>query len=285
MSIIIKKNIVLERKHQKPILADVYANIAKESKPVVLFCHGYKGFKDWGCWHLAAEAFAKAGFCFVKFNFSHNGGTIEEPMDFPDLEAFGNNNFTKELDDLESVIDWVTSSDFKDVTDINTNDITLIGHSRGGGIVAIKAGEDNRVTRIISWAGVSDLSRMLGKEEDFSKWKEDGVRYIINGRTKQKMPHYYQFLEDFRANEERLTVKNSVKKLNIPYGIIHGNADTSVEITAGEDLYKWSPNSDFIIIEGANHVFGGKHPWYANEMPEHLDEVVHKSINFIVQDS
>lgn len=90
---------------------------------------GYKGFKDWGCWHLTAEAFAKASFCFVKFNFSHNGGTIEEPIDFPDLEAFGNNNFTKELDDLESVIDWVTNSDFKNITSISTNDITLIGHS------------------------------------------------------------------------------------------------------------------------------------------------------------
>lgn len=149
--------------------------------------------------------------------------------------------------------------------------------------MAIKANEDNRVTRIISWAGVSDLSRMLGKEEDFPKWKEDGVRYIINGRTKQKMPHYYQFLEDFKANEERLTVKNSLEKLNIPYCIIHGNADTSVDITAGENLHKWSLKSDFFIIEGANHVFGGKHPWNSNEIPEHLYEVVYKSINFIKQ--
>ena len=51
-----------------------------------------------------AKEFAKDGFCFIKFNFSHNGGTVEQPIDFPDLEAFGNNNYTKELDDLESVI-------------------------------------------------------------------------------------------------------------------------------------------------------------------------------------
>ena len=37
---------------------------------------------------------------FVKFNFSHNGTTLESPSDFKDLESFGNNNFSKELYDL-----------------------------------------------------------------------------------------------------------------------------------------------------------------------------------------
>ena len=62
--------------------------MVSDSNPLIIFCHGYKGFKDWGAWNLMAEAFAKIGFCFIKFNFSHNGGTIEQPIDFPDLEAF-----------------------------------------------------------------------------------------------------------------------------------------------------------------------------------------------------
>ena len=36
---------------------------------------------------------------------------MDQPIDFPDLEAFGNNNYTKELDDLRSVIDWVENFD------------------------------------------------------------------------------------------------------------------------------------------------------------------------------
>ena len=40
---------------------------------IVIFIHGFMGFKDWGAWHLMAKVFAKAGFFFVKFNFSHNG--------------------------------------------------------------------------------------------------------------------------------------------------------------------------------------------------------------------
>ena len=46
------------------------------------------------------KTFAASGIAVLKFNFSHNGGTVEQPIDFPDLEAFGHNNYTKELDDL-----------------------------------------------------------------------------------------------------------------------------------------------------------------------------------------
>ena len=82
-------NQVLNRHHKKPIIYDVFYNDNKQKKPLVLFCHGYKGFKDWGAWHIVAETFMKANCVFLKFNFSHNGGTVKQPIDFPDLEAFG----------------------------------------------------------------------------------------------------------------------------------------------------------------------------------------------------
>ena len=104
---IIRKNRVLTSENNKPILYDVYYNKTEKPQPLVIFCHGYKGFKDWGAWHLVAEAFVDAGFCFVKFNFSHNGGTVENPIDFPDLEAFAANNFSLELEDLDRVLNYI----------------------------------------------------------------------------------------------------------------------------------------------------------------------------------
>jgi len=278
---ITNKNIIIQGKHKKPILVDVFLKDVKKKQPIVIFCHGYKGFKDWGCWDLAAEAFANAGFCFVKFNFSHNGGTVAQPLDFPDMEAFGNNNYIKELDDLETVIDWITSADCEYETFIDKKKITLIGHSRGGGIVTIKGYEDNRISKVISWAGVSDYGSRFGSEEKIAQWKKDGVMYVINGRTKQEMPHYYQFYENFKANENRLNIKNSAVNLKIPHCIIHGDNDTSVAIKEGENLYSWNPNSEFVIIKDANHVFGGKHPWEKPILPNHLEEVIVKSISFI----
>src|SRR5210317_1199269 len=151
------QNIQIPGRHGKDILADLFFEQNGIKKEVVLFCHGYKGYKDWGAWNLVAEEFARQGFFFVKMNFSHNGGTIEQPIDFPDLEAFGQNNYLKELDDLDSIISWL-QADNSYQAEINTKQISVIGHSRGGGIVVLKAANDRRISKVISWAGVSDFA-------------------------------------------------------------------------------------------------------------------------------
>ena len=91
------KNIPLEGKHHKPIVTDLYYIKTNAKKPIVIFCHGYKGFKDWGAFDKMHSKFIEAGFAMLKFNFSHNGGTHKEPIDFPDLKAFGNNNYIIEF--------------------------------------------------------------------------------------------------------------------------------------------------------------------------------------------
>lgn len=276
----INKNIILERKDKKPILIDAFYSKEKQNQPIIIFCHGYKGFKDWGSWDLMAEAFANAGFCFIKFNFSHNGGTIENPIDFPDLEAFGNNNYTKELDDLDAVISW-SQNHFITNSKINTNIINLIGHSRGGGIAILKASEDNRITKLITLASVSDFGSRFGSETEIKKWKDDGVKFVLNGRTKQQMPHYFQFFEDFKANKDRLHIESAEKRLKIPHLIIHGSNDTSVKISEAEALHLWNPKSLYNIIEDADHVFNTKHPWDKEELSQELNLVVKSAIRFL----
>jgi len=275
-----ERNIILEGKHNKPILVDVCYRSNNSFKPIVIFCHGYKGFKDWGAWNIMAETFAKAGFYFIKFNFSYNGGTVEQPIDFPDLIAFGNNNYTKELDDLETVINWVSKNPTL-TTDANTDNITLLGHSRGGGIVSIKAEEDSRINNIISLAGVSDFKARFPSGQLLKQWKEQGVMFVENGRTKQQMPHYFQYFEDFESNEKRLTIKRAVSNLKIPHLIIHGNDDTSVSVEEAKALQKWNHNSILKIIKGANHVFGTSHPWGKDTLSKDLQNAVDVSITFL----
>ncbi len=277
--ITITKNISIDGVHQKPIITDVFYKKNDIKKTVVIFCHGYKGFKDWGAWDLVGEQFALNDTFFIKFNFSHNGGTKEIPIDFPDLEAFGNNNYSKELDDLQSVIDWVIGENlYKD--DININKIILIGHSRGGGIVNLKASEEQRITKVITWAGVSDYGSRFPVEKALQEWKDKKVMYVKNGRTLQEMPHYIQFYEDFKKNEERLTISKAVKTQKKPYLIIHGTEDKAVLKSEANLLHNWSLESELFLLEGANHVFGAKHPWLETKLPEHLRCITEKSITF-----
>lgn len=269
---IIERNHIVPGKHGKPILTDIFFKDNQKPKPILIFCHGYKGFKDWGAWNLMAEAFAQNNFFFIKFNFAFNGGTTEDPIDFPDLEAFGNNNYSKELDDLGTILDWIAGNPtYKN--ELEVNNINLLGHSRGGGIVSIKAAEDTRIKKVISLAGVSDYGSRYPISADIEQWKKTGVIYVENGRTKQQMPHFYQFYEDFKTHEERLNIKRAVSSLKQPFLIIHGDKDTSVLIDEAKNLHQWQPNSIFKIIKGANHVFGASHPWTEKSLPEPLQKV------------
>ncbi|WP_034060296.1 alpha/beta hydrolase family protein [Lacinutrix jangbogonensis] len=277
----IKKNQILDRKDQKPILFDVFFNKIKEPKPLVIFCHGYKGFKDWGSWNLLAEAFMKANLFFVKFNFSHNGGTIENPIDFPDLEAFAENNYTKELDDLDFILNYLLSEGCEHKNEIDRNNVTVIGHSRGGGISIIKAAEDPRITNIITLASVCDFEKRTATVGDLKQWKKEGVKYVLNGRTKQQMPHNYQFYQNFKANEVRLNIERAEKSLQIPHLIIHAKDDPSVKFNEAEALHLWNAKSLLYTIENSNHVFGAMHPWQEKSPPKALLQVIEYCIGQI----
>ncbi len=278
--VIEKKNTVIEGQHQRPIVLDVFYNDTVKKAPLIILCHGYKGFKDWGTWNVFSKTFAASGVAVLKFNFSYNGGTVHQPIDFPDLEAFGHNNYIKELDDLETVLDWVETT-YAQHSNIDPSNITLVGHSRGGGIVALKAAEDSRVKKLVSLAGVSDFKSRFPKGADLQAWKEDGVRFVMNGRTKQQMPHYFQFYENFMANVSRLTIQTAVRSLRVPYLIIHGDADTSVGLNEALTLHKWQPESQLVVLEGANHVFGSHHPWNFNRLTPYLQQIHSKITHFI----
>ncbi|MEH6764344.1 MAG: alpha/beta fold hydrolase [Aequorivita antarctica] len=277
---IIKKNKILTSENKKPILYDVYYSETTKPQAVVIFCHGYKGFKDWGAWHLVAEAFAKKGFCFVKFNFSHNGGTLEQPIDFPDLEAFAENNFSLELDDLDRVLNEIENGNENLPKIIST--ISLIGHSRGGGIVLIKAEEEKRIEKVVTWASVSDFKARFQEDTDeFKEWQQTGITHVENSRTKQMLPHNFQFYKDFKENEERLNIRRAVKNLKIPQLIVHGSEDPTVSEKEAMAIHSWNPQSELAVINGGDHVFGAKHPWIESSLPEELKNMVEKTIDFL----
>ena len=55
MNLISEKNIYLENKETKGFLADIFYKDIEKKLPLVVFVHGYKGYKDWGAWNLMAE--------------------------------------------------------------------------------------------------------------------------------------------------------------------------------------------------------------------------------------
>lgn len=276
------KNIVIAGANKLPIVLDIFFKEDHLSKPVVIYAHGFSGFKDWGNFDLIASEFAGEGFVLVKFNFSHNGTTPEHPADFNNLEAFGNNNYSTELKDLRLVIDWVCDPLNQFSAVIDRNQICLIGHSMGGGIAILEAANDTRVNKLITWAAISECKTPWGNWsfEKIEEWKNTGVQYYTNGRTKQQMPMYYQLHEDFIQNAEKLNIQKAIRSLQIPILICHGTNDTSVPVEKAYDLKNWQPSAQLFIVE-SDHVFGRKHPWISEQLSPAMNSVVQASIRFL----
>ena len=278
MKITVQKNIIVHDPETRDFLADAFYPEGTEKLPLVIFVHGYKGYKDWGAWDLMANKFAESGFFFVKFNFSHNGTTVKNPTEFVDLEAFGNNNFSKEMSDLDVLLTY-----FSEHPSVDFSKITIIGHSRGGGISLIKAYEDDRIRVLITLAGVSNFNYRFPSGDRLESWKNSGVMYSENKRTKQQMPHYYQFYEDFKQNEERFTIQYCAQHLQKSVLIIQGTEDEAVKDKEAFLLNDWCKESELYIIDGANHTFGAKEPWHSDDLPPDLDNAVMHSITFICE--
>lgn len=265
--------------NQRPITADLTFFQNNEAKPLIIFAHGFKGFKDWGTWSILATEVAVEGFCFCKLNFSFNGTVPENLSDLSDFEAFGHNNFSKEIEDLGRLLDYLCEDEAATKFGIDPNRIFLIGHSRGGGISIIKASEDSRIKKLTTWASVHDFASRFS-EAELNYWKNQGVVYAKNSRTGENYPMYYQFVEDFLKNGDRFVISQAIKKLNKPLLIIHGTNDETVNINAAFQLHEWKPDSELFVIEHGNHTFGAKHPYTEPELPSDLQSALKKTLKF-----
>ncbi|HLS70117.1 MAG TPA: prolyl oligopeptidase family serine peptidase [Chitinophagaceae bacterium] len=267
--------------NKKDIVYDLFLPEKARQTPIVVFCHGYKGFKDWGAWNLMAEKIANAGIGILKFNFSHNGGTAENPIDFPDEKAFGENTYSQEIEDLENVLLFLPQLKNK-YPNLDLENLYLLGHSRGGAIVSYVGTKDIKVKKIITLASVSHFDRPFRiSEEELIKWKKDGVRYVENKRTKQQLPHYYSFYEDYEKNKDEFDLEKAFQNRNVPHLILHGDKDEAVSLEEAKNLQRWNKNATLNILKNAGHTFGAMHPYELNKLPSDLEKATEYIIHFI----
>jgi len=269
------KHLEIDGCNGRKISIDYRFKETQKSLIPIIYVHGFKGFKDWGASNLVADYFANKGFLFLKFNFSHNGVSPKNPLDFVDLEAFGMNNYLIELKELGIVIDWLEASELN----IKFSKLAVIGHSRGGGIALLRSAQDQRIKNTITWASVCDFEARF--PVDVSEWKTTGVQHILNGRTMQMMPLYFQFYQTFIDNKKILDISSQSKKIKQKVLIIHGSDDPVVPYSDAEFLVSRITKSTLVLIKNTGHTFGVKHPFEMNHLPKTMVKAIDATINFL----
>ncbi len=245
--------------------------------PVVIFVHGFKGFKEWGSIPHICESMARRGFYTISFNFSHNGveGNSEE---FTRLDKFAANTFSREVRELRELIDAISDGTIPHADRADAARIALIGHSRGGGIALLEAARDARVKALAAWASVADFNRYSDAQR--RRWREAGVFETKNMRTGQIMRLNVSLLDDLETNIALLDIPAAATSLGRPLLVLHGEQDLTVKIADGERLGSLGEPTltEFVPIPRTNHTFGAVHPFQGTTPV--LEEAIDRTATF-----
>jgi uncharacterized protein len=257
------------------IRGEVYP--AEPSLGTVILCHGFKGFAHWGFFPYLAQTLAENGLTAITFDFS-GSGIGRDRESFAEPEAFAGNTFSRELDDLELLVDYAKRRK------LITGKFGLFGHSRGGGIAILFAtAVDSDVSALATWAAISYPNRW--SDENAATWRRQGYADVTNSRTGQVMRMGTSLLDDIELHgRAKLNIEAAAAKIKVPWLIVHGTADETVPSSEAERLHARSPGmSTLRLIEGANHSLDAKHP--LTEVSPVLKKVVLETVKFFVRNA
>jgi dipeptidyl aminopeptidase/acylaminoacyl peptidase len=272
----LRKNISVMNSQSEIIRAELYYRNAIKDAPIIIICHGFKGFKNWAFFPILAEYLAEADYIALTFNFSRNG-IGPDLQNFTELDKFEKNTYSHELNDLKCIVDYIASGEIGKSL-IDTEKIGLIGHSRGGGVALLHTQNDPRIKSLVTWSSIATVERYSG--EQIELWKNQKYLEFENKRTGQVMRVGIGLYEDIQKNMKKLDVLTAAEKIETPTLIIHGEDDESVPVEEAHTIFEHlaSPSKELMIIEGGTHTFGARHPIEA--MPNELQTVFELTENW-----
>ena len=265
--------------HGDPICGEIRYTPGMGNCPIVIICHSFMAFKEWGFFPHVAEGLARDGFAVITFNFALNGveGNNNRITEF---KKFSSNTFTRELEDLRCVID-AAAGDEVGFRNLDGGRIGLLGHSRGGGIAIVHAANDTRVRSLATWSAISTFDRWSSHQK--SVWRANGFLPLAKDSTVSPLRLGLGLLEDVEQHRDRLDITKAAGRLGIPWLIVHGREDLTVKNSEAELLYEESDQSltKFIVLDHVSHLYNA-----ASEAEDHyatLDSVLSKTSDWFHQ--
>lgn len=238
-------------------------------RPHVLVMHGFKGFLGWGFFPELSRRLARAGLVAVRLNASGCGVGVDLE-NFTELEAFERDTATRQLEDLDRVRALV----LEELPRVDADGLGAFGHSRGGAGVLLHAARHGDYRAVVTWASLDTYDRFDAGTK--ASWREQGFLPVVNARTGQVLRMGLAALEDVEDNAEDLDVVAACRRLEAPTLLFHGTADESVEPAASERLAAALANGELVLVEGAGHTFGARHP--LGEISADLERVLEGTV-------
>ncbi|MDI6803196.1 MAG: prolyl oligopeptidase family serine peptidase [Bacteroidota bacterium] len=234
-------------------------------------------FKDWGYFPYIGEKLAQANYCSIVLNYSHNG--VEERRNrITNLEMFAANTVSLELVDIRNVIDSITDGNLEEFC-IDTENIFLLGHSRGGANALLIASSDNRIKKLVTWASIAYYDRWTAHQKN--NWRQSGFLSLSKETESHPIRMKIDYLEDLEKNKDKFDLYKAASRINIPWLIVHGTEDLIAKISEAEKLFDLSADAQtqLVKIPKVGHLFGTEVP--TNENNNSLNNILQLTINWL----
>lgn len=215
---------------------------AGEKLPVIIICHGFGSDCNRPLLKAIANDIVEQGMIAIRFDF--NGCGQSDGL-------FQNMTVPSEISDLKHVIDWARQQPW-------TEDISLVGHSQGGVVVSMTAGElgdkEIKCEALLAAAAVlrDDAIRgtTQGANYDPYNLKGDYVELPrrMDGETLKVGKNYIE-------TAMNLPIYETAANYDGPVLILHGTHDRIVPYTYSERYHEKLRNSEIRLISDEDHTF------------------------------
>jgi len=212
----------------------------RKKQPAIIFLNGFLDTMDSPAKLPLAEAFQKAGYVTVRFDYTYGFG-----------EGSGDRSFftlSNQVQDITQVVDHVTRRGY-----VDPDKVVLIGHCFGSMAAILFAAFDDRVKALITistpfWFSDTRVTRM--DEHDLSRIRLKRYFHLYSSKIEKEVRIDYTFFEDGLKKDMARAVRN----LQQPILLVHGEHDESIPVENSEEIASRVPGEKQLeIVPGLGH--------------------------------
>ncbi|WP_321347776.1 alpha/beta fold hydrolase [uncultured Draconibacterium sp.] len=205
-----------------------------EKCPLVIIMHGVFSNREFPVLTEIADSLQSQGIASIRFDFNGHGESDGE---------FINMTVPSEVKDAKAVFEYCKSLYF-------VSDISLLGHSQGGVVTSLTAGElKDAVKSVVLLAPAAVM------EDQVSAGMMMGVTFDPENIPEFITVFNHQVGREYLSTILTLNIYPRAAEYKGPVCIIHGKADQVVPYSYGERYDEIYSNSTLHLLDGENHLF------------------------------
>lgn len=211
-------------------------NPEKDRCPMVIIMHGFMASKRFYPVPNIAKSLAKAGIASISFDFNAHGKSEGKFIDM---------TIANEIGDAKAVFDYVCTLPY-------VTNIALLGHSQGGVVAGMMAGEMENNTRkpvcLVQMAPAAVL------KDDAIAGQCMGKKYNASNPPEYVNVMFHKLGRKFILAAQKLPIYETSAKFSGKVLILQGKDDKIVPYSYSEKYHEVYQNSELQILENEGHL-------------------------------